>query len=60
MMAAMKLADVRRATVLNRFIRTMSRHLTAEDRDLTDDELVRKAFERYAKERKAPIVDVNE
>jgi hypothetical protein len=43
-----------------RFYEIMRRHLSDDDADKTDDELVRAVFARYEKDRGAPLIDPNE
>lgn len=43
-----------------RFLEIMRRHVWPDDQYLTDDEVVRKAFERYDHWRNQPLIDPNE
>jgi hypothetical protein len=43
-----------------RFLRIIGRHLRYSDNDLNDTDFVRKVIERFERERKVPIIDVNE
>lgn len=47
-------------TPAERFLRIMARFLSEEDMSLSDADFVRKAVERFEKQRREPIIDVNE
>lgn len=43
-----------------RFERIIRRHLNEEDKQLSDADLITVVFARFMRERKQPIIDVNE
>lgn len=49
-----------REDAIARFNEIIRRHIHDEDADKADDELVRAVFERYRKERAAPLIDPSE
>jgi hypothetical protein len=47
-------------TIEERFLRLMARHLRDSDASLSDADFIRKVMERFERERREPIIDVNE
>lgn len=48
------------ALMQDRVLRVLGRHFRIEDMQLSDADFVSKIYERFEKERREPIIDVNE